>query len=64
MNIFQMMNFVNQFRSNPGQLLQQLGIPQTYNSPESVAQYLLENGKVTQSQIEQAKQFFNSNARR
>ena len=50
--------------NNPQQLLQRFGIPQSCNSPESVAQYLLDNGKVTQEQIQQAKNFFNSNAQR
>ena len=55
MQIFQMMNA---FKSNPQQLLQRFGIPQECNSPDSVAKYLLDNGKVTQQQIDQAKSFF------
>lgn len=58
MNIQQAMQFVQQFRGNPQQVLQRFGIPQEYNSPDSVAKYLLDNGKVTQQQIEQAKSFF------
>ena len=58
MNIQQAMQFVQQFRGNPQQMLQRFGIPQECNSPDSVAKYLLDNGKVTQQQIEQAKSFF------
>ena len=64
MNMFQVMNMVNQFRNNPQALLQRFGIPSQYNNPDSVAKYLLGNGRVTQSQIDQARQFFNSNAQR
>ena len=58
MNMMQIFQMMNQFRSNPQQLLQRFGIPQQYNSPDSVAKYLVDSGKVTQQQIEQAKSFF------
>jgi hypothetical protein len=64
MNIVQALQAFQQMKNNPQQLLQRFGIPQSCNSPESVAQYLLDNGKVTQEQIQQAKNFFNSNAQR
>ena len=58
MNIMQAMNFIKQV-NNPQQFLQGLGIPQEHiNSPDDVAQYLLQNGRVTQQQIDQAKQMF------
>lgn len=64
MNIVQALQAFQQMKNNPQQLLQRFGIPQSCNSPESVAQYLLDSGKVTQEQIQQAKNFFNSNAQR
>lgn len=56
------MNIQNaiQFMQNPQQMLQRMGIPQEYmSSPQSVAQYLLDNGKVTQEQIERANSIYN-----
>lgn len=55
------MNIQNaiQFLQNPQQVLQKMGIPQeSLKSPQSVAQYLLDNGKVTQEQIEQANKMY------
>ena len=62
------MQFIQQAQ-NPQQLLSKMGIPAEYmNSPQSAAQYLLDNGKVTREQIQQAssmyQQLFNSNAQR
>lgn len=58
MNIQQAMNLVQQLK-NPQQMLQKMGIPQEYmNSPQNVAQYLLDNGKVTKEQIDQAKNMY------
>ena len=62
------MNFIKQMQ-NPQGLLQKMGIPNEYmSSPQNVAQYLLDNGKVTKEQIQQAtsmyQQIFNSNAQR
>ena len=60
------MNLIKQMQ-NPQQMLSKMGIPQEYmSSPQNVAQYLLNNGKVNQQQIQQAqemyRQMFNSNA--
>lgn len=49
---------INQLSQNPQQILQRFGIPQNCNTPESVAQYLVNNGKVTQQQINQANQMY------
>ena len=58
MNIQQMMNFIQQIR-NPQQMLMKMGIPQeSLNSPEDAAKYLLDNGKVTQEQINQATSMY------
>lgn len=52
------MNFINMVK-NPQQFLQSIGIPQEcMQSPDSVAQYLLDNGKVNQQQIQQASQMY------
>lgn len=67
-NFNNIMQFIQQAQ-NPQQLLSRMGIPAEYmNSPQNVAQYLLDNGKVTREQIQQAssmyQQLFNSNAQR
>ena len=60
------MNLIKQMQ-NPQQMLSKMGIPQEcMSNPQSVAQYLLNNGKVNQQQIQQAqemyRQIFDSNA--
>lgn len=58
------MNLIQQLQ-NPQQLLSRMGIPQNQmQSPQSVAQYLLDNGKVTQQQIQQANQMYRQMFRR
>lgn len=58
MNIQMMMNMIQQIQ-NPQQLLQNMGIPQEcMENPQSVAQYLLNSGKVTQGQIQQANMMY------
>ena len=54
-NAFQM---IQQMQNNPQMILQRFGIPDHLKSPDEVAQYLMQSGKVTQQQIDQAKQFF------
>jgi len=58
-----LIQLISQLSQNPQQLLQKYGIPQNLNTPQSVADYLINNGKVTQQQINQAnqmyRQFFN-----
>lgn len=57
-NIQQAMQLMNQFQ-NPQQLIQKMGIPQEFaNTPQDVANYLLQNGKVTQQQIDQATNMY------
>lgn len=62
MNIQQLMQTVTQMSSNPQAVLQKYGIPQNLKTPEEVAQYLMNNGRVSQAQVNQAnnmyKQFF------
>lgn len=59
-NIIQIIQMVQQFKNNPQQMLQRFGIPQNCNSPDSVAKYLMDNGKVTQDQVTQAQGFYKS----
>lgn len=51
-------NYINQMSKNPMQLFQQYGIPTNCNTPESVADYLLKSGKVSQQQINQATNLY------
>lgn len=57
-NIQNAMNIVQQLQ-NPQQVLQKLGVPQEHMSnPQDAAQFLLNSGKVTQQQIDQAKNMY------
>lgn len=52
-----------QMAQNPQQMLAKMGIPSEYlSNPQTVAQYLLDSGRVNQQQIQQAntmyQQFF------
>lgn len=67
-NMNQMIQIMQAMR-NPQQFLQRMGIPQeSLNSPQDAAQYLMQSGRVTQQQVDQAnnlyQQYFNSNAQR
>lgn len=57
-NIQQLFNMVQQYSKEPKTLLKQFGIPEELNSPQDVAQYLMNSGKVTQSQVNQANQIY------
>lgn len=63
LNIQSLMQTVNQMRNNLQQLFQKYKIPQNLKTPEEVAQYLMNSGRVSQAQVNQAnnmyKQFFN-----
>ena len=55
----QMLMSMIQSIKNPQQMIQNMGIPQeAMNSPQDVANYLLNNGKVNQNQIDQAKSMY------
>ena len=62
-NVQQIINTIQQYSNNPKQLFKQFGIPEQLSTPQEVAQYLMNNGKVTQDQVNQAnnlyKQLFN-----
>ncbi len=54
----QMMQLMQAMR-NPQQFLQRMGIPQeNLNSPQDVEKFLLDQGKINQQQIDQAKQMY------
>lgn len=58
-NIQNVMNLVKQMQ-NPQQMLQKMGIPQEYlNSPDNAMKYLLDSGRVNQSQIDQMNALYN-----
>ena len=59
MNIQNIMQMLSQFRQNPMQILSQRGInvPQDIaNNPQSIVQYMLNQGVITQEQVNQAMQ--------
>lgn len=59
MNVNQIMQMLNQFRSNPMQILAQRGIniPQDIASnPQAIVQYMLNNNMISQQQVNQAMQ--------
>ena len=67
-NIQQTMQLM-QAMQHPQQFLQKMGIPQeNLSSPQEAAKYLMQTGRVTQQQIDQAssmyQQFMNGNAQR
>lgn len=64
MNIQQLMQTVTQMSSNPQAVLQKYGIPQNLKTPEEVAQYLMNNGRVSQAQVNQANNMYKQLFRR
>lgn len=64
MNIQQLMQTVTQMSSNPQAVLQWYGIPQNLKTPEEVAQYLMNNGRVSQAQVNQANNMYKQVFRR
>lgn len=57
-NIQQILNTIQQYSNNPQPLLRKFGIPEQLNNPQDVAQYLMNNGKVTQDQVNQANNLY------
>ena len=57
-NIGNMMQMLNQLRSNPAGMLQQAGfnVPTNLNSPQDIIQHLMNSGQVNQQQLNQAQQ--------
>ena len=53
-----MISMVNQFKSNPVQMLsQRFKIPNDINDPEKIIQHLLDTNQVTQAQIDSIKAY-------
>ncbi len=57
-NIQQILNAIQQYSNNPQPLFHKFGIPEQLNNPQDVAQYLMNNGKVTQEQVNQANNLY------
>ena len=60
MNMMQAFQMVQQLQGNPQMILQRFGLPQNLNSPQEVVKYLIDNGKVTQAQLDQFNNMYNS----
>ena len=61
MNQTNLLAMYQQLMSNPTQFLSQMGIPQEImNDPNQIIQHLLNTGKVSQAQVNQAMQMKNS----
>lgn len=58
LNPMQIMQMLPQIKSNPMQFLAQRGIqiPQGMNNPQQIVQQMLNSGRVTQAQVDQARQ--------
>ena len=55
MNIKSLFSAYSQFMQTPNQMLSQMGIPQEYaNDAQGAIQYLMNNGKITQQQYNNA----------
>lgn len=63
-NIQSLIQTVTQMSSNPQAVLQRYGIPQDLKTPEEVAQYLMNNGRVSQAQVNQASNMYRQLFRR
>lgn len=57
----QIMVMYNKLRNNPSQILGSLGIPgNIINNPQAILQHLMNNGRVTQDQYNEAVRMANS----
>jgi len=72
LNPMQLMQMLPQLKGNPMQFLSQRGIqiPQGMNNPQQIVQQMLNSGRITQAQVDQARQMamnsgmFNGGAQR
>lgn len=57
-NPMQMMQMLQQLKGNPAQFMAQRGfqIPQGVTNPQQIVQQMLNSGRVTQAQVDQARQ--------
>lgn len=58
LNPAQLMQMLPQLRGNPMQFLAQRGIqiPQGMNDPQQIVQQMLNSGRISQAQVDQARQ--------
>jgi hypothetical protein len=55
MNIQALFSAYTQLMQNPNQMLSQMGIPKEFqNNPQNAIQYLMNNGKISQAQYNNA----------
>ena len=72
LNPMQLMQMLPQLKGNPMQFLSKRGIqiPQGMNNPQQIVQQMLNSGRITQAQVDQARQMamnsgmFNGGAQR
>ena len=56
-NPMQLMQMLNQLKSNPMQMLsQRFNLPQNMNNPQEIVQHLLNTNQVSQDQVNRAMQ--------
>lgn len=57
-NIMQIMQMLPQLQQNPMHFLAQRGIqiPQGMNNPQQIVQQMLNSGRISQAQVDQARQ--------
>ena len=61
MNVFETMKLYQQMRQNPAAFLSNYGIPSNMaNDPQAVIQHLMNTGRVSQDQYNQAMQMADS----
>lgn len=54
-NVKALLNLYTQFKQNPSQFLSQINVPNEYmNDPQGAIQYLMNSGKITQQQYNDA----------
>ena len=51
-----LMQQFSEFMRNPYQMLNKMGVPQNIKDPASMIQYMMDTGKINQSQYNQARQ--------
>ena len=58
LNPMQLMQMLPQLKGNPMQFLSQRGIqiPQGMTNPQQIVQQMLNSGRITQAQVDQARQ--------
>lgn len=55
-NPMNLMGGFQNFMRDPSQVLSRMGVPQGMKNPDQIVQFLMDNGKISQAQYNQAKQ--------